>query len=502
MSYYDSNAETRLIVDASPVGLGAILEQKHKGSLRPVAYASRALNAVERRYSQIEREALAVTWGIERFHVYLYGIDFTVLTDHKPLISIFKPNHEPPARITKWLLRLQPYTLKLEFQTGVLNASDALSRSPVKDTQNDCLSEEAEKYINYVAEHSVPKAMTLDEIDSESSKDEMFGKIRQCIKTNKWPAHDKTLTPYFKIRAELSLHGNLLLRGCKLVIPHKSQERVLSILHETHEGIFRSKALLREKLWWPGINNDVERLISNCGVCQRLSSPVRPPPIQTTELPNSAWEKVGIDITGSFQGGQYCLVLVDYYSRYPEVEILQSITSTTIINRLIKIFSVHGFPEELISDNGRQFVSEEMENFLAENGIKHRRVKPYWARANGLTEVFNKSLKKAIQAACLMKKNWKIEIYKFLLNYRTTPQCTTNIPPSELLFNRKVRSKLPSFDKGTVPEKLRETDSKRKACMKKKYGQTCREGLQTLSPWTESSGSTQESWKIRSKMGK
>ena len=200
------------------------------------------------------------------------------------------------------------------------------------------------------------------------------------------------------------MHGNLLLRGSKLVIPHKSRERVLSILHETHQGIFRSKALLRETLWCintMGINNGVERLISNCGICQRLLNPVKPPPIQTTELPNSAWEKVEIDITGPFQGGQYCLVLVDFYSRYPEVEFLQSITSTTIINRLIKIFSVHRFTEELISDNGRQFVSEEMENFLAENGIKHRKVIPYWARANGLTEVFNKSLKRQFKQLAL-----------------------------------------------------------------------------------------------------
>ena len=106
---------------------------------------------------------------------------------------------------------------------------------------------------------------------------------------------------------------------------------MLSILLETHQGIYRSKALLREKLWWPEVNKDVERLISNCGVCQRLSNPIKPPPIQTTKLPNSASENVGIDITGPFQGGQYCLVLVDHYSRYPEVEILQSITSTTII---------------------------------------------------------------------------------------------------------------------------------------------------------------------------
>ena len=79
MSYYDPNAETRLIIDASPVGLGAILEQKQNGNFRPVAYASRTLNAVERRYSQIERETLGVTWSIERFHGYLYGINFTVL---------------------------------------------------------------------------------------------------------------------------------------------------------------------------------------------------------------------------------------------------------------------------------------------------------------------------------------------------------------------------------------------------------------------------------------
>ena len=67
-AYYDQDAGTRMIVDASPVGLGCILEQRHGEDFRPVAYASRTLNAVERRYSQIDREALAITWGIERFH--------------------------------------------------------------------------------------------------------------------------------------------------------------------------------------------------------------------------------------------------------------------------------------------------------------------------------------------------------------------------------------------------------------------------------------------------
>ena len=270
MSYYDPNSGTRLIVNVSPVELVAILEQKQNGNFGLVAYASRTLNAVERRYTQIERETLRVTWSIERFHVYLYGINFTVLTDHKPLISMFKPTHEPSARIQKWILRLESYRFTVEFLLGILNVSDVLSRSPIKDNQRDYLSAKAEQYINFVAEHSVPNAMTLDEIESESSKDELFSKISQCLKTNKWPAHDKTLSPYFKIRSELSVYGNLLLRGSKLIIPHKLQESVLSILHETHQGIYRSKALLREKVLWAGISNGVKRLISNCGVCQRL----------------------------------------------------------------------------------------------------------------------------------------------------------------------------------------------------------------------------------------
>ena len=295
-------------------------------------------------------------------------MNFTVLTDHKPLINIFRPNHKSPsARMTKWLLHLQPYKFTVDYQPGNQNASDILSRTPNKEDQNDCLSNEAEQYISYVAENSVPKAMTLEEIENESSNDELFQKIRQYLQEDKWPVCDKTLSPYFQVRSELSVQGNLILQGSKLVIHHKLQAYVLSTLLETHQGIYRSNALLCEKVWWAGISNDVEKLISNCAVCQRLANPEKPPPLEPTELPNGPWEKIGIDLTGPFRGGHYCLVLMDYYS-----EILQSITSTTIVNKLIKIFSVHGYPREIISDNGRQFVSEEMENFLAEHGIKHR----------------------------------------------------------------------------------------------------------------------------------
>ena len=130
--------------------------------------------------------------------------------------------------------------------------------------------------------------------------------------------------------------------------------------------------------------------------------------------------------------------MIDYYSRFPAVEIVRSITIATIINKLRKIFAVHGICKELVSDNGSQFASEEFKSYLEELGIKHTRVSPYWARANGLVENFNKSLKEAIRASRAENKNWQNELYTFLLQYRNTPYLTTGRTPGKLLFNRTV----------------------------------------------------------------
>ncbi len=102
MSYFDKNKESFVLVDASPVGLSAILSQKTKGQedQKVVAYASRALTDVETRYSQREKEALAIVWSVEHFHLYLYRSPFTLIIDHKPLEVIYgNHNSKPSARI-------------------------------------------------------------------------------------------------------------------------------------------------------------------------------------------------------------------------------------------------------------------------------------------------------------------------------------------------------------------------------------------------------------------
>ena len=186
MSYYNQNAETNIIVDGSPFGLGAILNQKQSdGNFKPVAYASRTLSPIERRYSQTEREALSVYWAIKRFNMYLYGMCFGVYTDHKPLERMFTSVHEAPARIQKWVLDLQQHEFVVKYLPGHLKAADILSRSPGAESyENDY--ESTEQCVCYVAQNAVPKAMTIAEIQEASEKDKTICKIRKCMEKNKW----------------------------------------------------------------------------------------------------------------------------------------------------------------------------------------------------------------------------------------------------------------------------------------------------------------------------
>ena len=135
MAYFDPEKDTELIVDASPVGLGAILTQKTCEAGRMiVAYASRSLSPVEQRYSQTEREALACVWACERFHLYVYGAPFILITDHKPPVHVFNnPKAKPPARLERWNLRLQPYNFTVRYEPGKMNPADYISRHPLQD---------------------------------------------------------------------------------------------------------------------------------------------------------------------------------------------------------------------------------------------------------------------------------------------------------------------------------------------------------------------------------
>jgi len=463
LGYFDRNAKTKIITDASPVGLGAILVQEHNGENRVICYASRGLSAVERRYSQTEREALAIVWACEKFHIYLYGTTFELWTDHKPLEFIYSARSKPSARIERWVLRLQPYSYSVKYLPGQMNIADSLSRLTKSDEAQS--RNVAEEYVRFVARTAVPQAMTGKEVEEESAADEELENLRQCIETGNW--ENPSCASYKPIREELCVIGKTVLRGTRIVIPRKLRARVIELGHEGHQGMVKMKQRLRTKVWWPGIDKEAEKFCKTCHGCQVVSRPNNPEPLQMTELPKGPWQDIAIDFMGPLPSGDYIFAVTDYYSRYVEVSISKRNTAEVAISGLEKMFATHGLPCTVTSDNGPHFVADTFETFLRNNGIEHRKTTPLWPQANGEIERQNRSLLKRMQIAQVEGQDWKTAVQTYLVAYRNTPHPSTGVCPSELLFRRKLRTKLPELQEAVkLDEEVRDRDKDRKAKMK------------------------------------
>ncbi|CAB4032131.1 Retrovirus-related Pol poly from transposon, partial [Paramuricea clavata] len=220
--------------------------------------------------------------------------------------------------------------------------------------------------------------------------------LHDAIKTNKWDS--PIVKPFKAVKNELTstTHG-VILRGTRIVIPDTNdevneviikkemieyltgivdqisdesegtedpvsieainnevtvQQRAIDIAHETHLGIEKTKSLTREKIWFPQIDNQVKNTIAKCTTCQAVGQANPPEPLRMTEMPELPWRTVHIDFYGPLPSSEYLLVAVDRYSRFPEVEIVHSTRASTVIPKLDKMFSVHGIPDTIISDNG------------------------------------------------------------------------------------------------------------------------------------------------------
>lgn len=181
LAYFDKCAPTKVIVDVSPVGLGAVLVQIQKGETVPICYVSRCLTDCERRYSQTEKEALALVWACERLHAYIYGREFELVTDHKPLEAIYSPRSKPCARIERWVLRLQPYNFRVTYLPGSQNIADPLSRLLGETAKTERHIHNSEEYVRFIAVSATPNALTTREVERASESDMELKEVRFAV---------------------------------------------------------------------------------------------------------------------------------------------------------------------------------------------------------------------------------------------------------------------------------------------------------------------------------
>lgn len=438
LAFFDARKNVTVSVDASSRGLGAALLQEGC----PIAFASKALSETQQRYSQIEKELLAVCFGLIRFKHFVLGRDkVKVETDHKPLLGLVnKPLHKIPSRLQKMLLHIQPYCFYLVHTPGkYMYVADTLSRdfSPAGCDKVTRIEDNEELFIASLMGRSLISKQKSKLVD-ESRKDALLSQLRHYIKEG-WPTYKNVVEgsrPFYEFRDELNLCEDLVLKGDRIIIPKSMQPEVLKLLHTGHMGIHRTISRAEDTVFWLGINQHIKKYIKSCLACLKFQDNKCKTLLKSKELPVNPWSEVACD---TFEWNQHhYLVVVDSLTNFIEFASLPNLRSATVIQKIKAIFARHGIPLVLYTDGGLCFDSQLFRKFAEEWNFVHMMSSPHYPRSNGLAESAVKSMKKLLNKSFESGEDPMLG----LLNLRTTPRVNTSSPASGLM-GRNLRSNIP-----------------------------------------------------------
>ena len=456
LSYFDPSAKSTIQADASQFGLGACLLQKGK----PIAYASRSLLPAECNYAQIEKELLAIVFACHKFHQYIYGFHTKIQTDHKPLESIFKKSlHKASPRLQRMLLKLQKYDLSIGYTKGKdLYIADTLSRAYLTASSDDTDHEDIELAVHTMIQNLPVSDAKLTQLQSATESDEQLQQLSTMIR-NGWPNNISNvpmiLREYWKVKHKLHVADKLIFVNNRIVIPSCMRTEILKCIHTGHMGIEKSKARARVCVYWPKMYEAIEYEVKKCSVCNKYSLQNQKEPMLPHPVPNRPWEKLGADYF-TLAGKDYLLV-VDYFSKFPEVIQMDSKTAEATITTMKDIFARHGIPNTVVADN-MPFNSRPFKQFAKDWNFAITTSSPGYPQSNGLVERNVQSIKRLIKKA---REDGKDEEMA-LLEFRNTPITGLQESPAQLLMNRRLRSILPMTTVLLEPQISRGTKEKLK----------------------------------------
>ncbi|XP_055605159.1 uncharacterized protein K02A2.6-like [Uranotaenia lowii] len=458
LTHYNPKMEIIVSADASNYGIGARIAHKlPDGSVKPVSYASRSLTPAEANYSQIEKEGLALIFAVTRFHRMIFGRNFVLETDHKPLLAIFGSKTGIPVytanRLQRWALTLLLYDFSIKYvNTNSFGYADILSRlinTHVRPNEEYVIASiELEDTMQDIVKQSVVGLpVTFKMIQAGTQSDAILKQVKQFVDTV-WPTDrskfsDSQLQQFHQRRDSLSIVSDCLVYGERLVIPAKFRDRILRVLHKGHPGVERMRSIARSYVYWPGIDEQISQRVRACVECSRAAKTNTKTNLESWPVPEKPWQRLHADYAGPVDGNYY-LIVVDAFSKWPEVISTKRITASATVAMFREIFARNGMPETLVTDNGTQFASEEFETFCSNQGILHLRTPPYHPQSNGLAERFVDTFKRGLRKITTGGEPLREAIDTFLLCYRSTPcRCAPDgKSPAELLLGRRLRTAL------------------------------------------------------------
>ena len=429
--HYDPNKPVVIETDASLKGLGAVLIQDG----RPVRFLSKSLTPAESDYANIERELLAVLFACERLHVYTFGRQVTIHTDHKPLEAIFrKPISQAPARLQRMLLRLRSYDLVVKY----VGANSVLIADTLSRLVRDGSSPPIPRLDISIAQVLSIEPSHLQKLQQATKEDQALITLHKFISIG-WPESiqdvPEKIHAYWPFRDELTLLDSLIFKSNRVVVPDQMRPQFLIRLHEAHQGLSSTLHRARRCVFWPKIQKDIQDMIDKCEECQ-IHSKKKPRTVDRQLSAQKPMEIIGIDLM-SFNG-QHALVTVDYFSGYTTFDRIPSETTEAVVIALMRIFQKFGLAERIISDNGPCFKSSKFSDFCHQFEIQHSTSSPYHHQSNGRVERAIQTLRQFLKKT----RGSQVKFTQALIAFHDTP-ISENLPsPAELFFQRRINTRL------------------------------------------------------------
>lgn len=436
LKFPDPSKPYKLYTDASDYSIGAVLVQADEDGIdRPVHLISGRLNSAQRNYPTIEKEAYAMIYALIKLRPYLYGADFVVYTDHKPLKCLFKKEMKN-SRIQRWSILLNDYQCEIQYMQGKSNVfADMLSRlRPEKEAVEP---EEMSTAVVAAMEEEVP--FEYYGIDREE-----VAKIHA-----EWPEHDKAEKGVedFVLLGGL-IHSLIAPRGRniypRLWLPVQWREQVIRAAHKDvgHMAMAKTLQRVQEHFRWPGMVSDVAQFIAKCPPCA-INKVKREYPLPTPmPLPRAPGLMVAADLTGPFpespDGNKYLLSIIDHCTGWVEVKPLPSKSAQGVYDFLVREYLPRfSAPEVFLTDNGLEFKNKLVMGHLEALGVEVRHSTPYHPQSNGMVERYHRTMKDMLKKMVNSRAaDWEKYLGDVLLAYRTTVSGSTGFSPFFLTYGR------------------------------------------------------------------
>ncbi|CAK1579718.1 unnamed protein product [Parnassius mnemosyne] len=439
LAIYNPCYETELHNDASSSGLGGILLQRQSAAaaFRPIAYFSRQTTAEEQHFHSYELETLAVVASLNRFRVYLIGIDFKVVTDCNALRTTLSKRDLIP-RIARWWLLVQEFSFSIEYRPGKqLAHADALSRNALS----------SEKANEFYSSNSFTNVLQIGEVhwlQSVQMSDPRLCHIKAVLDAKSQEAKD--------------IQNNYVLKDGKIyrrvegqlrwAVPRDARWKICQQCHDEagHFSCEKTLEKVKRDYWFPKLTQFVKKYVRACIPCAHARQPggKKQGFLHSIPKPCNPFQCLHIDHLGPFvktkRGNMYILGIIDSFTKFVVIKAVKNTKSKTSIDVLKDVFGLFGVPQSLISDRGTSFTSNEFKTFVESVGLKHILNAVATPRASGQIERYNRTILASITALCHGEddRNWDLHINQVQWSLNNTVNQSTGKSPTEIIFGKNT----------------------------------------------------------------